>query len=284
MQSVDEFEDLRPTLLGLAYRLLGSMWDAEDVVQEAWLRWNRMDRHEVRQPRAFLLTVVSRLALDQLRSARVRREAYVGPWLPEPVATEGLGPLDTAQLRDTVSFATLMLMEKLSPAERAVYVLRHAFDVPYSSVAEILGTSEAACRQLFSRAGRRLQAGKSRYQPTRDEHERLLTSFLLAAKGGDLAALSSMLAADVTAWNDGGGKVRAALRPISGRDKVLTFIRGLLSTYSLNYFRIVDVNGQPAAWLALDGEPQFLAIGLSGGLVIRELYAVLNPEKLARLG
>ncbi|MFD0479415.1 sigma-70 family RNA polymerase sigma factor [Nonomuraea thailandensis] len=156
---MDDFEEHRPMLLGLAYRLLGSMWDAEDVVQEAWLRWQATDHAGIREPRAFLVTVVSRLALDQLRSARVKREAYTGPWLPEPVETAQAGPLDTAELRDTVSYATLHMMERLSPPERAVFVLREAFELPYDQIAEIVGSSVANARQMHHRASVRLSEG-----------------------------------------------------------------------------------------------------------------------------
>lgn len=159
------FEQHRPLLLGLAYRLLGSMWDAEDVVQEAYVRWTRTERDDIREPRAFLITVVTRLALDQLKSARVSREAYAGPWLPEPVATAQLGPLDTTELRDTVSYATMHMMERLSPPERAVFVLREAFELPYNEIAGILGNSSQGCRQLHTRARRRLADAADAFIP-----------------------------------------------------------------------------------------------------------------------
>jgi RNA polymerase sigma-70 factor (ECF subfamily) len=279
---VEVFEQHRRLLLGVAYRLLGSMWDAEDVVQEAYLRWMGTDRDQLREPRAFLITVVSRLALDQLRSARVRREAYTGPWLPEPVATEDLGPLDTAELRDSVAFATLHLMERLSPPERAVFVLREAFQLPYDDIAEVLGTSAQNCRQLHSRARRRLGEGRDRFRPTATEHASLLTRFLQAANGGDLSGLTETLAEDVTAWTDGGGRVRAALRPISGRDKVLAFITGLLSRYSFSDGRVTDANGAPAIAISVDGKEQFVALDIHQGKV-RHVFAVLNPDKLSRL-
>jgi RNA polymerase sigma-70 factor (ECF subfamily) len=272
---------LRPVLLGLAYRLLGSMWDAEDVVQEAWLRWSSNDRSGVHEPRAFLITIVSRLAVDHLRSARVRRESYPGPWLPEPVASRDLGPLDTVELLETVSIATLTLMEKLSPAERAVFVLREAFDVPYAELAQMFGVSETACRQLYSRAGRRLRSDGSRFRPTDHAHAELLTSFMAAAQEGDIDALRSLLAADVIAWNDGGGKARAALRPIRGRDKVLAFVAGLVSRYPIGEVRIVHANGRPAARLTVNGQPQLVAVTVRDG-AIAELFAVLNPDKLGR--
>ena len=280
--AAQEFQEHRPLLLGLAYRLLGSMWDAEDVVQDAYLRWMSADRSEVRQPRAFLVTVVSRLALDQLRSARAAREAYPGPWLPEPVPSATLGPMDTAELRDTVSYATLHLMERLSPPERAVFVLREAFGLPYDEIAEIVGGSSAACRQMHHRAARRLTEGRERFRPSSDDHARLLLRFLEAAQSGDLAALTEMLSEDVVAWNDGGGKVRAALRPIAGRDKALAFITGLVSRYPIGGWRVVEVNGEPAVWVAVDGRDRLLALDIRGGR-IHGIFGVLNPDKLARV-
>ncbi len=274
-----DFETYRPMLLGLAYRLLGSMWDAEDVVQEAWLRWSGTDQAKVEEPRAFLVTIVSRLALDQLRSARVKREAYTGPWLPEPVPTAQVGPLDTAELRDTLSYATLHLMERLSPPERAVFVLREAFDLPYEEIAEIVGASLANCRQMHHRASVRLAEGRDRFRPSAEDHSKLLLRFLDAAQGGDLTALTSMLSDDVVAWNDGGGKVRAALNPIMGRDKVVAFVAALTRRYSFEDARVVDANGAPALWIVIEGRPQVATLDVRDGLV-HGIYAVLNPDKL----
>lgn len=280
MDVVDEtFAELRPLLLGLAYRMLGSMWDAEDVVQEAYLRWCAADRAEVRSARAFLTTVVSRLALDELRSARVTREAYPGPWLPEPVAAGELGPLDTAELRDTVSYATLHLMEKLNPPERAVVVLRDAFELPYEQIAEILGVSAGHCRQLHRRALAYLGGTATVDDADPARHRELVERFLDAARNGDLSALTQLLTADVVAWNDGGGKVRAALHPIEGRDKVLAFVGGLLTRYGMGDASLVEVNGATAIRLSVDGADQVVAISVRDGR-IHDLYAVMNPDKL----
>ncbi|MFD8000861.1 RNA polymerase sigma-70 factor [Streptomyces mirabilis] len=281
--ATEQFETYRPLLLGLAYRLLGSMWDAEDVVQDAYLRWTGTDRTDIREPRAFLITVVSRLALDQLRSARVTREAYTGPWLPEPVATQALGPLDTAELRDTVAYATIHLMERLSPPERAVFVLREAFDLPYDEIARILDTTPANCRQMHHRAGRHLAAGRDRFPLAEDDHAELLARFLQAARSGDLTALTDVLTEDVVAWNDGGGKVRAALRPIEGRERVIAFIAGLIARYPFGPSRIVDANGGPALALTVDGAEQIVTIAVRDGRV-DGIYAVLNPDKLGHVG
>lgn len=291
------FEAHRPLLIGLAYRLLGSMWDAEDAVQEGYLRWTRTDRGQIREPRSFLVTVVSRLALDQLRSARVTREAYVGPWLPEPVDASTVGPFDTAELRDTLSYATLHLMERLTPPERAVFVLREAFELPYDDIAEIVGATQANCRQLHHRAGKRLadwrggrggpderggRAANERPPSADQDHARLLARFMAAAQGGDLHGLTALLSEDVVAWNDGGGKVRAALRPVVGRERVVAFVLGLLERYSFEDIRLTEANGQPAVRLALDGREQVTLLDVRDGLV-HGVFVVLNPDKLTRL-
>jgi RNA polymerase sigma-70 factor (ECF subfamily) len=279
----DDFERLRPVLLGLAYRLLGSMWDAEDVVQEAYVRWMRTDRQQVREPRALLFTVVSRLALDQLRSARVTRAAYTGPWLPEPVAADTFGPADTAELRDTLSYATLHLMERLAPPERAVFVLREAFDLPYDEIAAIVGRPAGSCRQLHRRAALRLAEGRDpRFTPSPGEHRALLARFLQAARGGDLTALTDLLSEDVVAYNDGGGQVRAALRPVTGRHDVLAFVAGLMTRYPVTRADLTEANGEPAIWTEIGGRPQLVAFDVRGGR-IHAIYGVLNPDKLGRL-
>ncbi|MGK5550840.1 RNA polymerase sigma factor SigJ [Actinomadura kijaniata] len=275
----EEFEEHRPLLLGLAYRMLGSMWDAEDVVQEAYVRWMGADRSQVREVRSFLATTVSRLALDQLRSARVTREAYPGPWLPEPVATDALGPLDTAERRDTVSFATLHMMERLTPPERAVLVLRDAFEMPYDRIAEVVGASAATCRQTYRRAVRHLAGRRDRLRPTREEHRRLLERFLEAAAGGDLAALTDLLSADVVAWSDGGGRVSAARRPVLGRDRVIAYAAGLLSRYPVDDLWVADLNGEPTVVVISGGEAQTLSVDVRDGR-FHALFIVRNPDKL----
>lgn len=282
MTRVDDFEAYRPMLIGLAYRLLGSMWDAEDVVQDAWLRWSATDREDVREPRAFLITVVSRLALDQLRSARVKREAYTGPWLPEPVADGDAGPMDTAELRDTVSFATLHMMERLSPPERAVFVLREAFELPYDQIREIIGVSVANARQLHHRATRRLAEGRDRFRPSPEEHAELFNRFIAAAAEGELEALAELLHDDVVFYGDGGGKVRSALRPVVGRDKVVRFLAGLWTRYPYGRAAIGSANGQPVLWSLLGDHMQLLAVDVRDGRV-RTMYGVLNPDKLTRV-
>ena len=280
---IDEFEEHRGLLLGVAYRLLGSMWDAEDVVQEAFLRWSGADRSGVRSVRAFLITVVTRLALDQLGSARSRRETYPGPWLPEPVAGDQVGPLDTVELRESLSYATLHLLERLTPPERAVVVLREAFQLPYEDIAEAVGVSAASCRQLFRRGKARLGEDDRRMVAGEGEHRRLLERFMAAAAGGDLAELTSVLAEDVVAYNDGGGKVRAALRPVVGRDRVIAFVAGLVRRFGLDSHSWIDVNGGVGLRIGMSGSQQVLAVDVRDGR-ISSLYAILNPSKLSRVG
>ena len=278
------FLALRPRLLGIAYRLLGSMWDAEDVVADAMVRWLRTDRSEVREPAAFLTTVVSRLALDQLRSARVTRETYTGPWLPEPViADETLDPLDSLVKRDTLSLATLRLMEQLTPPERAVFVLREAFDVPYPQIAEILDVSESNARQLLHRAQTRLGERHRRTEADEAQAAELLERLLWAAGEGRLEELEEMLAADVVSYNDGGGRARAALVPVVGRTKIMAFLRGLGRRFGpTSYVRMLQVNGQPAAQFSLGGQDAVATLEVKDGKIV-SILTVLNPDKLSYL-
>jgi RNA polymerase sigma-70 factor (ECF subfamily) len=281
-ERTETFLAVRPRLLGIAYRLLGSMWDAEDVVAEAMVRWLQTT-DEVREPAAYLTTVVSRLALDQLRSARVRREQYTGPWLPEPVLDEpGLfDPLETLVQRETLSLATLRLMESLTPPERAVFVLREAFGVPYAQIAEILDVTVEGARQLFHRADARVGSGRRLNVADPVEHATLLEKLTAAVTSGDLGGLESLLAEDVVAYNDGGGRTRAALQPIVGRAKVIRFIRGLLERFSLApTVETTSVNGAPAVFLSLGGQAQLVSLGASGHR-ISEILVVLNPDKLS---
>jgi RNA polymerase sigma-70 factor (ECF subfamily) len=278
------FLALRPRLLGIAYRLLGSMWDAEDVVADAMVRWLRTDRSQVREPAAFLTTVVSRLALDQLRSARATRETYTGPWLPEPViADDTLDPLDSLVKRDTLSLATLRLMEELTPPERAVFVLREAFDVPYGQIAEILDVSEANARQLLHRAQTHLGEHQRRAEADQSRHAELLERLLWAAGEGELSDLEELLAEDVVSYNDGGGKARAALVPVVGRTKIMAFLRGLRRRFGpTSYARVIEVNGQPAAQLSLGDQDAVVTLEVRDGKIV-SILTVLNPDKLSYL-
>jgi RNA polymerase sigma-70 factor (ECF subfamily) len=280
--AVEEFLRYRTRLLGVAYRLLGSMWDAEDVVSDAMVRWLRADRSDVREPVAFLTTMVSRLALDQLSSARVTRQRYVGPWLPEPALTDAstLGPLDSVELRESVSVATLHVLEDLTPPERGVFVLREAFDFPFAEIAEILDVSEAGARQLFHRARAHLAEHGHRFEADPDEHAILLDEFLHAVTTGDLDDLERLLADDAIAYSDGGGKVRAARRPIVGRANVIKFFRGLRRRYAVRDVRVVEANGRAAAVFVIGRQSELLTIEAQGH-AIRTVYGILNPDKLA---
>ncbi|GAB3813748.1 RNA polymerase sigma factor SigJ [Micromonospora zhanjiangensis] len=276
----------RPMLLGLAYRMVGSLPDAEDILQDAYLRWLTVDRESVAEPRRYLSRVVSRLAIDKLRARRASREAYVGPWLPEPVPTGGepFGPLDRVEQRETLSVAMLHVLERLNPIERAVYLLRTAFDLPYTEIAGILDRSPADCRQLHHRAVAHVGQDRTRFTADPAEQERLLTAFLAAARDGDLAGLTALVATNATAWSDGGGRVRAALNPVYGADKIARFAAGVLGPHRTGLrFDRTEVNGQPAVVTRQPGRaPYLFTVGAAGGR-ITGLYLVGNPEKLAWL-
>jgi RNA polymerase sigma-70 factor (ECF subfamily) len=282
------FTASRRLLFGVAYQMLGSVADAEDTVQDAWLRWSAADRGDVADPRAWLVRTTTRLALDRLTSARARRETYVGPWLPEPLLTgSGGDPADEAVLGEQVSLALLVVLESLSPAERAVFVLREAFGLPTAEVAAVLGRSEAAVRQLAHRAREHVAARRPRSVAGRREHREVTERFLAACLGGDVDALVAALAPGAVLVTDGGGRAKAALRPITGADKVARFLAAVTSGgAALPGLRmgLAEVNGLPgvAAWT--DAGP-FVAVslGVADGLV-QQVLVVLNPDKLTGLG
>ncbi|MEY9989850.1 RNA polymerase sigma-70 factor (TIGR02957 family) [Streptomyces sp. V4I8] len=279
----DEFETHRPRLFGLAYRMLGSAEEAEDTVQDAYLRFSGADRTGIEYPAAWLAKVVTNLCLTRLTSARARHEQYVGPWLPEPVVTSDgvLGPLESAEQRDAVSMAMLVLLERLTPTERAVYVLREAFAYGHREIAETLDLTEANCRQLYRRAVQRVGEERTRFESTPERQEELVRSFLTAARDGDLGGLEKLLAADVVWSSDGGGKASAALRPIEGRDKVFRFLAGATRTFLVGVdFTAVEINGTTAlaVWEG-DTLLSVVAFELRDGL-IAHARAVANPDKL----
>lgn len=280
-QLTREFTEYRPRLLGVAYRMLGSAWDAEDVVAEAMVRWMGVDRAEVREPLAYLTTIVTRLALDQLRSARATRESYVGEWLPEPVVTSPspLGPLDTVERREEVSLATLRMMEALTPPERAVLVLHEAFDLSHAEIAGVLDISEVGARQHLRRARVRIAGDAKRSAPDPAAHDAVLDRFLAALEDGDLDAVADLLAADVVAYADGGGKARAARYPVVGARRVLHFFGALRRHLPLGPVRRVELNGRTAALMQVGRQRQVLAIDVTDGK-IREIDSILNPDKL----
>jgi RNA polymerase sigma-70 factor (ECF subfamily) len=280
-ERVEAFEEQRNYLFSIAYRLLGSVSDAEDVLQEAFLRWDRAQHEEVRSVRAYLATVVVRLCMDQLRSARARRELYVGPWLPEPLVTTGRTDLtDSLMLRESLSFAFLLMLEKLSPVERAVFVLREVFDYDYAEIAPIVAKSEANSRQAFHRARQRLAAQESRFEPTREHTEELTEQFLRAATAGDVQGLVTLLAEDVVSIGDGGGKGHAGLRPIRSRDHVVRGLLGNLQKMPPDRAWIEEINGQPAIVATHDGQPYGVILLEVRDDQVRRLYSVVNPDKL----
>jgi RNA polymerase sigma-70 factor (ECF subfamily) len=279
------FERYRPLMFSIAYRMLGSATEAEDILQEAFLRYQAVASGSVQSPKAFLSTIVTRLCLNQLQSARTQRETYIGPWLPEPILTETderANPQRQAELHDSISFAFLALLEELTPLERAVFLLREVFDYEYAEIAAILGAEPAACRQVFSRARQHVAAGRPRFAAAPEAHRRLLSQFMQAAGAGDLAGLTAMLAEDVTLWADGGGKARgAAIHPLHGRGAVAQFV--LASTRLLPagaQSELVSVNGELALIIRV-GRQAFLVLSITVDAdQVREIRAVGNPDKL----
>ncbi|WOX25683.1 RNA polymerase sigma factor SigJ [Streptomyces solicathayae] len=281
----DLFEELRPMLTGVAYRMLGRAADAEDVVQEAWLRWSAADRDDVREPRAYLVRVTTRLAVDRLRQIRSRREAYVGPWLPEPVVTD-FGPAvpDTAEralLADSVSLAVLVVLESLSPLERAVFVLREAFGFPFAEIAAALDRTEAAVRQLAGRARKHVDEGRPRYDVDPAERRDLTERFLAAAAGGDLADLMALLAPDVRLVGDSGGKAKGPLRIMESADKVGRFLYAVSRAEAGDLtYRFEEINGAPALVGHAGGKVSVVfQIEIADGAV-QCVYLMRNPDKL----
>lgn len=277
-------DELRPLLFSLAYRMVGVVGEAEDLVQEAFVRFHRAP-DEVESPKAFLKTVVTRLAIDYLRSARVRRESYVGPWLPEPLVRDAApGPDERVEEDETLSLAFLTLLERLSPVERAVYVLHELFGYGHGEIAEVVGKSSANSRQILARARRHVERGRPRFEPSRREREALLARFLDAVRAGDVEALIDLLAADAVSYADGGGKARATRLPIHGAAKVARLWAKLGTDQAPAALRLADVNGQPGV-VGTDAEGRavgVLTLEVDGGRV-RSVWAVVNPDKLTRV-
>ncbi|MFD8419369.1 RNA polymerase sigma-70 factor [Streptomyces sp. NPDC059668] len=278
-QATRDFVAARPQLFGIAYRVLGSAMEAEDIVQEAWLRWQKADRADIHEPAAFLATVTARLAINLAQSARVRRETYIGPWLPEPVDTS-VDPQLGAERAEALDMAVLFLLEKLNPVERAAYVLREAFDYPYGRIADILETSEANTRQLVSRARKHLAA--ERKDPVSPAaHRRLLEVFLVAAQTGSLSALEDVLSADVVSYSDGGGIRGASRIPVVGRPHVSKYLVAFAPRFWPGTdIRWVESNGSPAVLVTSHGNPVvLLSIDVSEHGIERLMW-VMNPAKL----
>jgi RNA polymerase sigma-70 factor (TIGR02957 family) len=279
----EEFEAQRPRLFGLAYRLLGSAAEAEDAVQDAYLRLHSADPAAIESLRAWLTKVVTNLCLNRLTSARARRETYVGPWLPEPVITgDGtLGPLETAEQRESVSIALLTLMERLSPGERAAFVLREAFGYSHPEIADVLETTDANARQLHHRARQRLGEPAARFRPDPARWHELVERFWTASRGGDVAGLVAMLTADVTSTADGGGKVAAARRPVADRDRVARYLAGALSRPAAAVrLDFAEVNGEPAVLGFTGSALAGVLFFQTDGDRIAALRIVANPDKL----
>ncbi|MBV9001021.1 MAG: RNA polymerase sigma-70 factor [Solirubrobacterales bacterium] len=284
-------EELRPASFAIAYRMLGSVAEAEDVVQEALLRVHRaLEAGErIDSPRAFTATVTTRLAIDELRSARSRRERYVGEWLPEPILTDSLDdPARQAEMADSLSLAMLVLLESLSPEQRAVLLLRDVFDYGYDEIARIVGKTEDNVRQLASRARAHVEQRRPRFETSQEQRDELARRFFAAVQEGDLAGLETLLAADVVLTGDGGGKVPALSRPLRGRSRVARALLGWVRIGARipgSSLRPVEVNGTPGA-LLLDGEGRLLgvwALEIAGGQIVG-LESVVNPDKLGHLG
>jgi RNA polymerase sigma-70 factor, ECF subfamily len=290
-ESPETYESLRPLLFSIAYRMVGSVSEAEDIVQEAYLRHHRAVSEgdtDVHAPKAWLSAVTTRLAIDHLRSARVRRETYVGPWLPEPLVTDpDPDPSEQAEIADSLSIAFLAVLESLSPVERAVYLLREVFGYGYDEIAAIVDRTEDNCRQLATRARRHIEANRPRFAVPRERQEELTERFMHAVETGDDDALVAMLAEDAVAYTDGGGKVRAAPRPIAGREQVARFLivsarRGAkLTPFTA---RAATVNGRPGRVLVGEdgGAIGVLEVEIDGDR-IRSVNVVSNPDKLARV-
>ena len=285
-----DFQADKPLLFSIAYRMLGSASDAEDVLQDAWVRYRGADRSAVRSPKAFMTTIVTRLCLDRLKSAQKTREEYIGPWLPEPVLTSELeSPETMAQRSESVTLAFLVLLEQLSPEERAVFLLKDVFDYEHAEIADMLGITTDNSRQLLHRAKTRLKEGRPRRTGTAEARRAIAERFAQALSTGDASELTALLTSDVGMWSDGGGKATAARRPLVGRDEVLKFLVGLhrigettgrIRDASLT---IEDINSEPALVLRMGGQMESIFVLSIDNGAISGIRVVRNPDKLARI-
>jgi RNA polymerase sigma-70 factor, ECF subfamily len=280
------FDQYRSLLFSIAYRMLGSVADAEDMLQETFIRWQEAGNDDIRSPRAFLVTIISRLCINQLQSARSQREQYVGQWLPEPLVTEpGSDPLDLLRIDESVSMAFLVMLERLTAVERAVLLLREVFDYEYAEIANIIGQSEANCRQILHRARLHVGTARPRFSAPEPKHYELLEHFLEATASGDMQGLVKLLADDVVLQSDGGGKGLAVPNIVSGADKVGRGILGALDKLVPKNLvrRMVQINGEPGIINYLDGRPYaVITLDVSEGR-IRTIYIITNPDKLCHL-
>lgn len=283
MQAPAEFERHRPRLFGIAYRMLGSRSDAEDILQDAYLRWHRGASEELRSPEAWLVTTVTRLCIDRLRAARTQREQYVGPWLPEPLIGDTAPAADArAELSSSLSIAFLVVLEQLEPDERAAFLLHEVFETDYAELAQILGKSEAACRQVVSRARRRVRGRRPRALVTDAARRSVLERFAHAIQMQDKDALLELVAEQASWTSDGGGRTRAALKAIRGRERVVRFALGVLGRHTDRFaFEMTSVNGEPALAVRAEGRLFSVITVRTDGMRILDVYTVLNPDKLA---
>lgn len=282
MNAETTFETHRPRLFGLSYRLLGSRSDAEDVVQDTWLRWQQTDRSGIRDAEAWLVTAATRLGIDRLRAARLQRERYTGPWLPEPAEIdESPTPEHSAEIIEQVSLAFLAVLERLGPEERAAFLLKEAFDYDYAQIAPLLEQSEANCRQMVHRARERVQAGRPRFDVAPENHRRLLERFMDAARRGDQPAITALLREDAQLVSDGGGKAQAVTRPLLGAVRIARlFWAAYRRQDPAITWRMGRVNGEPAILRYRNGRLAAVMVAVSDGDRIVELYSVINPDKL----
>jgi RNA polymerase sigma-70 factor (ECF subfamily) len=282
----ETFYQYRSLLFSIAYRMLGSVADAEDMLQETFIRWQKSSDEDIRSPRAFLVTIISRLCINHLQSARVQREEYVGQWLPEPLLTgPGSDPSEASRLDESLSLAFLLLLERLTPMERAVFLLREVFDYEYSEIAQTLGQGEANCRQILGRARKHVAESRPRFDASPQQSEQLLRRFLDATSNGDLDGLVALLSSDVVFHSDGGGKAAAVPNLVYGPDNVArAILGGLKKLVPKNLVRrMAHINGQPGVISYVDGRPfSIFTMDIADGLV-RNIYVVTNPEKLAHL-
>jgi len=279
---LSDFERERPLLFAMAYRMLGSVMDAEDIVQEAFLRWQQAPVQQIASPQAYLQRIVTRLCIDQLRSARVQREAYIGPWLPEPlIQSEDADPLATADLADSLSLGFLRLLERLTPIERAVFLLHDVFGYTYEEIARLVGKSAVHCRQLGHRAREWIVTERPRFTATPAEVEQVTRQFIRACTDGDMQGLLALFAADITLWPDGGGKPGAMRNPIVGADCVTRFLLGVRRKVPVpSILRPVHLNGRSGIlWLIAGGLMCAVTLEVDRG-AIRTIYWVFNPDKL----
>jgi RNA polymerase sigma-70 factor (ECF subfamily) len=285
-QTLPLFEEHRQLLFGIAYRMLGTVMDAQDMVQDTYVRWQQTSAEEIRSPRAWLTTVITRLCINHLQLARVKREEYVGPWLPEPIVDEtGVHSAENAQLADTLSLAFLVLLETLTPTERAVFILREGFDLEFSEIAETVNKSEANCRQILTRARKRIGERRHRFNASPEDAEKLVTPFMEAVRNGELEAVLATMASDVVLVTDGGGKARAVSRPVHGAEPIAKLLINVTRQYGSQKEdrRAASINGLPG-FVSFDGDRvlRVMAFGIRNGR-IHALFVITNPDKLRHI-